>query len=388
MVRLFDIKGYWIVRLFLLLFVLLSFDVSDASAQMSERQRRRADKQMQKAARAKVESFSQSKVKRKNNMYTGKHAWWLNYDFFPSMDKLFPDTLGKPFARHRFSAMVSAGKSGFFFDSPGVKHELGTGIGVGARYSYYFTHYAGVRSGIDVVRSSCSFSVNEGIEDFYVSVDDEGDFYNYNYKLGVVREDVSYYQMEFPVQALFQFGGFVVGLGAKVGMPLKVDYSQTIENLKTSAYYPVYDVFVDDAKVIGCGEFSELKNKGYYSVTPLFVMLSGDLEYQLVLKSKNSIGVGVYADYTVKGVNFKNRNDFDYLPEGADRSSIKGAVVSRSFDVPVSIDAQSLLSSTSNKTGKRILGETKCMNFGVRLTYNINRSFYVKKRKGIVKFEE
>lgn len=305
-------------------------------------------------------------------MYVGKQSWIYTYQFFPTLDGRLVDSSKVhkpvPFMHHRFSFFAEGGRAGFRSNSKDVHFDMINGFGVGANYSYYFTPYFGMKTGFDFVRTTSNSRIG-AFSDEYSIVDSEMDETVYKYSVGAVTEHYTHYQIEFPIMLSFKENNFDCGLGLKVGVPVDVDYDQKSDDVFQTAYYPAYDVTVDDSWVLGCGNFNAVSQASSFKQTPVFVMFTADAQYTFPLKNKKSIGVGLFVDYAFLGISAKQSQDKHF--KNVDTYESK-TMLTVSKTVPVEIVSESILSSRNNSKNQKLVSNMLFMNFGLKVTFNIN----------------
>lgn len=304
-------------------------------------------------------------------MYVGKRSWIYTYQFFPDLDGRLVDSSKVhrpvPFDHHRFSFFLQGGMAGFRLNSKQVDFDQKGGWGFGSNYTYFFNPYFGVKTGFDLVHSNSFAKVGE-FSDEYTIVDSEMDKTVYSYSIGAVEENLSHMQLEFPIMMDFKEKNFDCGLGLKVGLPLKVNYDQKNEDVIQIAYYPDYDVHVDDSWVLGCGTFETVSEKSAFKQTPVFVMFTGDMQYTFQINQKYSVSVGGYCDFAFLGISAKKSKDTHYKEyDTYDTNSM----LTVTKTVPVELVSESILAS-KYKNNQKVVSNVLFMNFGMRVSFNIN----------------
>lgn len=305
-------------------------------------------------------------------MYVGKQSWIYTYQFFPDLDGRLVDSskIHKPvpFNHHRFAFFGQGGLSGFRVNSRIVDFEQKGGWGLGVNYTYYFNPYFGIKTGMDLVHSSTDAKVGS-FADEYTIVDSENDETVYTYHVGAVKENMKHLQLEVPVMLSFKENKFDCGFGLKVGVPLRVKYDQEADDVVQTAYYPGYDVHVDESWVLGCGTFKSVTEKSAFKQTPVFIMFAGDAQYNVPINDKYSIGIGAYCDFAFLGISAKKSQDRHYKEiETYDNNSL----LTISKTVPVELVSESILASRNYKTGDKIVSNVLFVNFGLRVSFVLN----------------
>lgn len=305
-------------------------------------------------------------------MYVGKKSWLYTYQFFPELDGRLVDSskIHKPvpFTHHRFSFFGQGGVSGFRYSSKIIDFEQKGGFGVGATYTYSFNPYFGLKTGFDLIHSHTIATVG-AFSDQYTIVDTELDETVYSYSIGTVVEDMKHMQLEFPVMLNFKEKKFDCSVGVKVGVPLKVNYDQQADNIVQTAYYPQYNVKVDESWVLGCGSFPSLSTISSIKQTPVFVMFAGDAQYSIPIGKNYSIGIGGYFDFAFLGISAKKTKD-NHFKEIETYDSHSWVTITKT--VPVELVSESVLAVKNSSANQKLVSNVLFRNFGLRLIFNLD----------------
>lgn len=299
------------------------------------------------------------------NAYTGKRAWWLNYQYFPALTifGLNDDTL--PDVKHRYSVYVNGGYAGLNFSGSQATTDKKMGLGLGFRYNYFVSPHWGFRTGLGFDYMTSSAHMGE-FSDEFVKTDQEFDEVRYNYNFESVDEDYKFYMLDVPVELVFQTSRIMAGAGVKLAFPVSVAYSQNIQNVQTEAYFPQYDVLVDDSWVMACGSYSSVKTSNSYQAAPIVFLATADLEYMIPVNHKCSVGIGAYIDYSISSsFSFRNRQQSDSYTE-------QTSVIGTTNEAPVALVGTSLLSGMKDDESNKVVSHIKYMNAGLRISLHIN----------------
>lgn len=303
-------------------------------------------------------------------MYVGKRSWIYTYQFFPDLDGRLVDstTIHKPvpYNHHRFSFFGQGGIAGFRVNSRIVDFDQKGSWGFGANYTYFFNPYFGLKTGFDLIHSHTVAKIGE-FGDKYTIIDSELDETEYTFHVGSLTEDMRHMQLQFPVMLDFKEKNFDCGVGLKVGIPLKVNYDQEAYDVIQTAYYPQYDVHVDESWVLGCGSFETVSEISSFKQTPVFIMFTGDAQYSIPLGNKYSIGIGGFCDFAFLGISAKKTHDSHYKEIDTYDSN---TLVTVSKNVPVELVSESIMAS--HKSDTKIVSNVLFLNFGLRVTFNLN----------------
>lgn len=128
----------------------------------------------------------------------------------------------------------------------------------------------------------------------------KGDF-NYNIVAPNIKETDHQVQLEIPLMfSLIHDCGFFFNVGPRFMLPVYTPFKQTIDQANThiSAYNDLTGVTFVDRPVTGKYN-GEASTEGNNLQMKINIMLTAELGYEWLLKSGNSLGLGVYADYCV-----------------------------------------------------------------------------------------
>ncbi len=296
--------------------------------------------------------------------YTGKRAWWLNYQYFPELTIFGQNEDTIPDVKHRFSFFLNGGYAGFAFKRSDATAERNFGLGFGFHYNHFVSPNWGFRTGLGLNYSSSSAKMG-AFQDKFVKIDQEYDEVRYKYDFESVSEDYDAYLIDIPLQLVYHWKKLMVGAGFKMAFPLVVGYNQSMKGVTTSAYFPQYDDYIDDSWVMGCGYYSQFASDNKFAVAPVVCMLAADVEYMFPLNRKYSVGVGAYIDYSISSISFRKSQLTDNV---GDQESMVGTT----NEVPVSVVTNSLLSGMKNYESDKVVPVIKYMNAGIKVSLNIN----------------
>lgn len=306
---------------------------------------------------------AQNKTYYNRNAYTGKRAWWLNYQYFPALEKIDVSDDTIPDLQQRLSFFAGIGYSGLRLKQDEVDFKMHVGAQIGARYDYLVCKHFGFRSGLDI-----SFASSEGyldnFSDYYYKVDEEFDEMEYMYSFSRVDEDYKLFLFDIPLQLVFNANRFSVGCGLKVALPV-LAYKQNVQDIHTSAYYPQYDVLVDDAWMIACGSYPSLKSDNSFTRCQIMFIGTLDMSYDFKISDKYSVGVGAYVDYSASHLGLRGRMLSDKITD-------ENAVLTITDKVPVDIVGKSFLGASKNDLHEDIISSIRYFSAGIKLSFNLN----------------
>lgn len=295
--------------------------------------------------------------------YTGKRAWWYNYQYFPALEKIDinPDSL--PDLQQRLSFFIGGGYAGLRLNDATPDYKMKWGGQLGARYTYLPCKHFGFRTGLDLSYAQ-SDGAMDAFSDYYWKTDQEHDRMRYDYSVGNVDESYTFIIPDVPVELVGLFGHFSVGLGMKLAVPF-MSYKQTMSDLTTSAYYEQYDVLVDNAWMIAAGHYDEVKGDNKFTRCQVMFIGTAEIDYDFKVNSKYSLAIGAYLDYSASTLGLRGRQ----LSSSATSTS---ALFNVTDEVPVSIEGKSFLAAQRNDQTESIVSSDRYFNAGIKVTFNLN----------------
>lgn len=172
----------------------------------------------------------------------------------------------------------------------GKKMQYGLIVGVGAGYAR--SHVSG---SVDE-----KFRVNtaEGPIDYTITADN-------------VKEYDGQIQVEVPVMfSMIHENGFFMNIGPRFTLPVYEKYNQSIAKPEINAMLYPEEVPVKNQPVTGVVTDEQADSKGKWTASTVNIMLGAELGYEFTFKNRNSLGIGVYGNYSVyslyKGVDNVN----------------------------------------------------------------------------------
>ena len=137
---------------------------------------------------------------------------------------------------------------------------------------------------------------------------------NYTVLAQGIKETDHSLQLEVPLMfSLIHEKGLFFNLGPKFMIPVYSPYKQTVDQANThiTAYFPETGITINDNPVTGqyTGQQPTADNGIQFKIN---VMLTGEIGYEWILKSGNSLGLGAYANYSVFN-SFKNTTSTEGL---------------------------------------------------------------------------
>ena len=155
---------------------------------------------------------------------------------------------------------------------------LGLLVGISAGYSR--SHLSGA------VNDQYSVQTSSGQIDYNITADN-------------VKEYDGQIQLEVPIMFSMIHKGFFLNAGPRLAMPVYSNYNQEIKNPNVNAYFPTEGVNVSNEVITGLVRKEQAETSGKWNASKINVMLSAELGYEWTFKNLNSLGLGVYANYSV-----------------------------------------------------------------------------------------
>ena len=161
----------------------------------------------------------------------------------------------------------------------GKKMQYGLIVGLGAGYA----------------RSHVSGSLDEH---FRIKTS-EGDI-----AYSVTTEDVKEYdgqiQLEVPLMfSMIHENGFFMNIGPRFTLPVYEKYNQTITKPNIDAMLYPEEVPVHNQLITGVVTDEQADSNGKWKASTINIMLGAEIGYEFTFKNKNSLGIGVYGNYSL-----------------------------------------------------------------------------------------
>ncbi len=214
---------------------------------------------------------------------------------------------------HRFSIGVRGGVASLMHESD-VMGDWKAGFDglLDLQYAYYFGGKKnqkvnpGILTGLSI--GWAQSGLQAGVDTAYTVITVDGDI-DYTIKAENVKENDGQLQLEIPVMfTMLTEKGFFMNVGPKVVIPVFSHYKQNITTPDINAYFPTEGVHVNNELITGLVKDNQLNTKGKWNPSKVNVMLTAELGWEWILKSENSIGLGVFANYSVYDL-YKNNTD-------------------------------------------------------------------------------
>jgi len=212
---------------------------------------------------------------------------------------------------HRFSIGVRGGAASLMQDVKGsdLKNwKLGYNAMLDLQYAYYFARKKhperAARHGILVdLSAGYTNSPLKGSVDSTFTMNGHGTTYQYNISAADVKENDGQVQIELALMYSLLCKGFFFNIGPKAIVPVFSHYNQSMSQAGThiEATTPQGVTIIDE---LATGKPSEFASKGKFTNSKINLAIAADLGYEFKLRSGNALGLGVYADYSIKDFGF------------------------------------------------------------------------------------
>lgn len=214
----------------------------------------------------------------------------------------------------RFTIGLRGGAASLLQDAPKMGNwHIGWDALLDLQYAHYWRKFGkkmqygllvGVSAGF--ARSHMSNAVDDKFTESTESNPGETSVIDYSIKADNVTEYDGQLQLEVPIMfSMIHNNGFFLNVGPRIALPVWTPYNQTLENPHIDAYFATEGVTVHDAKITGVVTEDQTKTNGKWKSSTLNIMLGAELGYEHTFRNRNSLGIGLYADYSVYSM-YKN----------------------------------------------------------------------------------
>lgn len=164
----------------------------------------------------------------------------------------------------------------------GKKMQYGLLVGLGAGYA----------------RSHVSGEVDESFK--VPSAEESAGYLDYTVKASKAKEYDGQIQLEVPVMfSMIHENGFFFNVGPRFTLPVYENYNQKISDPEISATFPDEGVTVKNVQITGVVSDEQTDSKGKWNASTINIMLGAELGYEFTFRNRNSLGIGVYGNYSV-----------------------------------------------------------------------------------------
>ena len=203
----------------------------------------------------------------------------------------------------RFTIGARAGLASLMHDAGKMgKWHAGFDALLDLQYAHYWKKDAWKAQYGILVGLSAGYSrshIESAINDKFTETTVDGQI-DYTIKADKVKEYDGQIQLEVPVMfSMIHDCGVFFNFGPRFSLPVYAHYNQKISEPDIIAYFPVEDVTVYNAKITGQVTDDQAKTKGKWNASKINVMLGAELGYEFRFANQNTLGIGVYANYSV-----------------------------------------------------------------------------------------
>ena len=208
----------------------------------------------------------------------------------------------------RFTIGVRGGAASLLQEAPKMGNwHIGWDALLDLQYAHYWKKFGkkmqyGLLVGLSAgyTRSHLSSAVNDKFTEETESNPGEKSVIDYTITADNVKEYDGQLQLEVPIMfSMIHDNGFFLNVGPRIALPVWSQYNQTIDNPHIDAYFATEGVTVHDAKITGVVTGDQTKTSGKWKSSKLNVMLGAELGYEHTFINRNSLAIGVYADYSL-----------------------------------------------------------------------------------------
>ena len=214
----------------------------------------------------------------------------------------------------RFTIGLRGGAASLMQDAPKLgKWHIGWDALLDLQYAHYWKKFGakmqygllvGVSAGF--ARSHMSSAINDTFTEETESNPGEKSVIDYTITADNVTEYDGQLQLEVPIMfSMIHDKGFFLNIGPRIALPVWTPYNQTLENPHIDAFFATEGVNVHDAKITGVVTEDQTQTKGTWKHSTLNIMLGAELGYEYTFRNRNSLGIGLYADYSLYSM-YKN----------------------------------------------------------------------------------
>ena len=249
------------------------------------------------------------------------------------------------------------GMASFMQQTSDWKWKVGFNGLVDVDYTHYFGtidskgSQIGLRTGLSL--GYMQSAIAAPVELQYRTQDAIGSNILYTIKSSEVKETDRQLFLEVPVMAEFKFWRMFAGVGVKAGIPVWSRYTQRMADLDIDAYYEDFDVHVTNEVVTGVATDEDKVKTSKWNGSNINLSLTAEIGYLFELKSGNSLGVGLYADYCFWN-NYKNESPSALV-------DVETGSIDPGADAGAAVHITNLTDAYVSKLGN--------FDFGVKVTY-------------------
>ena len=259
----------------------------------------------------------------------------------------------------RFTIGVRAGLASLMHDAGKMgKWHAGFDALLDLQYAHYWKKDAWRTQYGILVGLSAGYSrshIESAIKDQFSERTADGQI-DYTIQADKVKEYDGQIQLEVPVMfSMIHDCGLFFNFGPRFTVPVYAHYDQKISSPDIIAHFPEEDVTVYNAKITGQVTDDQAKSKGKWSASKINIMLGAELGYEVRFPSQNSLGIGVYANYSV----------YTLYTNNTDKASLVTINELPAANKPAVVNVLSATDTYNQKLGY--------FDVGLKLAYHFNR---------------
>lgn len=204
-------------------------------------------------------------------------------------------------ATAQFYVGVQTGAANLESDVAGTVAETKMGGAIKAGYIYSFTKNIGIGSGVEFSQYKQNVSlVSSSTTLTNYEVDASGSAFIYNVTTSNYKEKQTLQALQIPLFLQFKMNinkgiDFNFRGGVKYFLPVSYKIKATADNVTGTAYYPDFNLSIDDLPEYGIGQESSYSASGEYE-TKGILMSSFELGFTFDITKKNALYVAMFVE--------------------------------------------------------------------------------------------
>ena len=203
----------------------------------------------------------------------------------------------------RFSIGVRGGAASLMHQTEAIGNwRCGFDAALDLQYAHYWRRDSwksayGILTGVSLGYSRSG--LGSGVDTTY-NVSAEGHSIDYSISTTDINEKDGQLQVEVPLMfSMVTNKGFFLNVGPRLIVPVYSHYNQTIRDPNIVANFTDMGVKVENEAITGLVSNNQMNTKGRWDASKVNVLLGAELGYEWTLRNKNSLGLGVYGNYSV-----------------------------------------------------------------------------------------
>lgn len=204
---------------------------------------------------------------------------------------------------NRFSIGVHGGAASLMHRTEAIGNwRCGFDAALDLQYAHYWHRSDwkskhGILTGVAIAYSRSG--LGSGVDTTY-NVTADNHKIEYTISTEDINEKDGQLQIEIPIMySMVLNNGFFLNVGPRLIVPVYSHYNQSITNPNIVADFTDMGVKVENEAITGLVKDNQMKTKGRWDASKVNVLLGAELGYEWTLQNKNSLGLGVYGNYSV-----------------------------------------------------------------------------------------